>query len=194
MKRSKAFSLGSSPCLGKIYVNHNAPLIKKGNVSFEVVRSDIVKKLQETCKDLRIQLKIYLPREIYRGDFVSFAPDILFVLNDFECTCHDRFRDGSYYQTFDHSRGEHRIDGVFIAWGSDIKSDKKMENAKIYDVAPTILHMFGAPVPDDMDGRVLTGIFRKKIKSRLRACEVQKQRRKIKNQEKIFQLKKARKI
>jgi arylsulfatase A-like enzyme len=31
-----------------------------------------------------------------------------------------------------------------------------IEGARILDLAPTILHMMGLPVPDDMDGRVLT--------------------------------------
>ena len=29
-------------------------------------------------------------------------------------------------------------------------------NARILDLTPTILHLMGLPVPDDMDGRVLT--------------------------------------
>jgi arylsulfatase A-like enzyme len=31
-----------------------------------------------------------------------------------------------------------------------------VEGARILDLAPTILHLMGLPVPDDMDGRVLT--------------------------------------
>ena len=33
--------------------------------------------------------------------------------------------------------------------------------AHVMDIAPTVLHMFGLPVPKDMDGRVLTEIFKK---------------------------------
>jgi arylsulfatase A-like enzyme len=29
------------------------------------------------------------------------------------------------------------------------------EGARIIDVAPTVLYLMGAPIPDDMDGRVL---------------------------------------
>ncbi|MBS7270442.1 MAG: hypothetical protein KIH10_16595, partial [Candidatus Freyarchaeota archaeon] len=36
----------------------------------------------------------------------------------------------------------------------------RIGDVKIYDLAPTILHMFNVPVPRDMDGRVLTEIFR----------------------------------
>jgi arylsulfatase A-like enzyme len=54
----------------------------------------------------------------------------------------------------------HALQGVFMAYGPDIKkSGEKLPNLKIYDVTPTVLHMFGLPVVKDMDGRVLTEIF-----------------------------------
>ncbi len=34
-----------------------------------------------------------------------------------------------------------------------------MEGIRILDLAPTILHLMGLPVPDDMDGRVLNEIL-----------------------------------
>ena len=55
-----------------------------------------------------------------------------------------------------------RLTTLFFAYGPDIKqSGQKLPDLKIYDIAPTILHMFGLPVPSDMDGRVLTEIFKK---------------------------------
>ena len=39
--------------------------------------------------------------------------------------------------------------------GPEIKSGLKLDNAKIIDVAPTVLHLFGLPVPSYMDGRPL---------------------------------------
>jgi arylsulfatase A-like enzyme len=35
----------------------------------------------------------------------------------------------------------------------------EIEGANIVDLAPTALHAMGLPVPDDMDGRVLTELF-----------------------------------
>ena len=53
----------------------------------------------------------------------------------------------------------HKLHGIFLAHGPGIKKNQKIENAKIYDLAPTILHLFGLPIPNDMDGRVLTELF-----------------------------------
>lgn len=55
---------------------------------------------------------------------------------------------------------EHRKYGVFIAAGPDFKKDQ-VYGASLLDVAPTILHHFGLPVAEDMEGRVLKDIFRK---------------------------------
>ena len=53
---------------------------------------------------------------------------------------------------------EHRKYGVFVAAGPDIKSDKVF-GASLLDVAPTILHHFGLPIGEDMEGQVLKNIF-----------------------------------
>jgi arylsulfatase A-like enzyme len=43
-------------------------------------------------------------------------------------------------------------------------------NACIYDIAPTILYLQGHPIPEDMDGKVLTDIF---VEKQLRRHPVQ---------------------
>lgn len=49
--------------------------------------------------------------------------------------------------------------GVFMIQGSRIKKGKKIGDITPYDIAPTILSLFGEPIPSEMDGRVLTEIF-----------------------------------
>ncbi len=52
--------------------------------------------------------------------------------------------------------GSHRLDGVFMIAGGPAKQGFGFSGASIVDVAPTILYLMGLPVPEDMDGRVLT--------------------------------------
>ncbi len=53
----------------------------------------------------------------------------------------------------------HRRQGIFVAAGKPIKRDELVHGAGLLDVAPTVLTLLGLPVPNDMDGRVLTKIF-----------------------------------
>jgi len=53
----------------------------------------------------------------------------------------------------------HRLQGVFAATGPGIKRDELIYGTSLLDIAPTILALLGLPIPDDMDGRVLTRIF-----------------------------------
>jgi len=50
--------------------------------------------------------------------------------------------------------GCHRMNGVMIARGEAIKPASRLEGARIYDMAPTLLYLMNQDVPDDMDGRV----------------------------------------
>ena len=51
--------------------------------------------------------------------------------------------------------GIHKIDGIMIASGKDIKKGHRIEAASILDVTPTILTLAGLHVPEDMDGSVI---------------------------------------
>ena len=54
---------------------------------------------------------------------------------------------------------QHRQFGMLCMKGPGIKRDERIYGATLLDVAPTILTMFGQPVGEDMDGRVLVQSF-----------------------------------
>ena len=54
---------------------------------------------------------------------------------------------------------EHRQFGIIAAKGPDIQSDHRIYGASVIDIAPTVLHHFGLPVGDDMDGKVLLDLY-----------------------------------
>ncbi|MFC7080014.1 alkaline phosphatase family protein [Halorussus caseinilyticus] len=53
----------------------------------------------------------------------------------------------------------HRPEGVFLAWGPSVEPGSEPDEATVADVAPTLLHSVGEPVPADADGRVLSEVF-----------------------------------
>jgi predicted AlkP superfamily phosphohydrolase/phosphomutase/tetratricopeptide (TPR) repeat protein len=54
---------------------------------------------------------------------------------------------------------QHRQFGVVCMKGEHIKQDERIYGATLLDITPTILTLFGLPVGEDMDGRVLVQAF-----------------------------------
>jgi Flp pilus assembly protein TadD/arylsulfatase A-like enzyme len=53
----------------------------------------------------------------------------------------------------------HRRFGLFVISGPGVKRGGRMDQASIYDIAPTILALFHQPVPRSWPGRVLGAVF-----------------------------------
>jgi len=56
---------------------------------------------------------------------------------------------------------QHRPFGIVAMKGEHIQQDERIYGATLLDVTPTILTLFGLPIGDDMDGRVLVQAFDK---------------------------------
>ncbi len=92
-------------------------------------------------------------------DEINLATTAVFVLSD------HGFKSGARRirseQVVDVRRAhlEHEPDGIFVAAGPHIEKGGRIAGASVLDLAPTVLHYLGFPVAEDMDGKVLTGIF-----------------------------------
>ncbi|MEA3401993.1 MAG: alkaline phosphatase family protein [Armatimonadota bacterium] len=113
-------------------------------------------------------------RELYRGDRTQRAPDLLAVprgyrweiLTDFTLSgpLPEELRGAVIGPS--RRQGTHRLHGIFCATGPGIREGGRLSGARIEDVAPTILHLLGQPIPEAMDGRVLSEILRRKDRRR----------------------------
>jgi tetratricopeptide (TPR) repeat protein len=54
---------------------------------------------------------------------------------------------------------EHSRYGIFVMAGPGIKKDDSLFGVSVLDLAPTLLTLYGLPVGDDMDGRVISDAF-----------------------------------
>ncbi|MBI4852985.1 MAG: alkaline phosphatase family protein [Acidobacteria bacterium] len=102
--------------------------------------------------------QIWRREEIYTGPHVESAPDISFLPQDMRYKpmgtldlTSNRFITDVYGNS-----GDHRMNGLYIAKGPNIKSGIRLSKAQIIDVAPTMLYLMGYSIPEDMDGEVLT--------------------------------------
>ena len=56
---------------------------------------------------------------------------------------------------------EHRQFGTLAVRGPGIRRDARIYGANLLDVCPTLLHLFGLPMGEDMDGKVLVDLYEK---------------------------------
>ena len=160
--KTKAFALGTG---GHIYINVKGRepkgIVKPGK-EYREVRDFIIKRLESLTDPEtgdKVIEKVFTKEEIYQGKFFYEAPDISFLPSKGYATLHrEQFVSPSIFIDSP-SCGTHRMDGIVIFYGPDIRRGGRIKDAKIYDLAPTILHIFGLPIPEDMDGRVLKEIF-----------------------------------
>jgi predicted AlkP superfamily phosphohydrolase/phosphomutase len=100
--------------------------------------------------------------ECYWGPYADTMPDIILVMHHAYGSS-DRMSNYSAIVTDRPTIGDpggHHIEGIFIANGPEIAARAEpLANLRIEDVAPTVLHLMGLPVPTDTDGRTLTEIL-----------------------------------
>jgi len=143
--------------------------IRKENLDrdYEELREEIIRKLKQLRgpNGNRVIKDAWRGEEIYWGKFKDQIPDIILLKEDSfkvrpslvgKIFTKIRKKEESYVGDHESAR-----DGIFIAYGPNIKDGGEyIGEIQLYDIAPTILHMYGIPIPEDMDGRVLKEIFR----------------------------------
>jgi predicted AlkP superfamily phosphohydrolase/phosphomutase len=159
--RTQAYSLGN---VGQIRLNVRGRepqgIIEPGE-QYESVRNKIIARLWELGDPEtgeKVVQEVYRQEEVYQGENIAQAADIVFTPTRMEYFGFGEYEFGSNHIIERMKRGisgTHRPNGIFLMWGRPVKANTWLEGARIYDLAPTILHLMGNPVLPDMDGRVL---------------------------------------
>ena len=164
----------------------------KGREEYEEIREKIIeglKRIKDPKTGEKIIREAYKKEDIYSGPFLEKISDIVILQNP-DYRIHHFFYDTIVKSYKPVIAGNHlaHLEGIFIAYGSDIKKGIKIQNAKIYDIAPTILHIFGVPIPRDMDGLVLKEIFEESSELAKRPIRYEEEGEKEKIREKVKML------
>jgi predicted AlkP superfamily phosphohydrolase/phosphomutase len=160
--RTVAYSMGH---VGQIYLN------VAGREPQGIVTTDTYEEQRQRVIDALHTLRgrddhplvtdIIVREETYHGPYADKGPDIHVVLDDYNMIAFPMFATKNRVIT-NQIRGDsgcHRREGIFIAHGNPFKRGVSLPEASILDLAPTIMTLFGLPVPRVMDGRVLEEIF-----------------------------------
>ncbi len=164
--KSYFFSLSGQAIRLNVKAREPGGMIAAGE-EYENVRDLLVQELQE-LKDPEtgeaLVEKVFKREEIYSGDFVENAPDLLLSMKE-GYTLQEGFgKDLIMPATQRHAirSGTHRANGILFMKGKGIRKGVFIESAEVVDIAPTLLYMMGLPVPHDMDGKVLKETFETK--------------------------------
>ncbi len=163
--QTTAYSLGN---VGQIYINL-AGREPKGSIQAGVdyirLRNEIMERLAQLRDPVTGELvveTIYRREDIYSGEQLEHAPDIVFMPRRLEYFGFGEYEFGSNQIIEPMKRGisgTHRMNGIFIAYGDNIRPGTILEKAHLTDLTPTILYMMGLQAPEYMDGRVLHEMF-----------------------------------
>jgi len=113
--------------------------------------------------------------EVYAGPFVDEAHDVMLAADTHPTEVHvDPLRPAALraVTTDDLGNGYHRREGMLIMRGPQVLENEIVTGARIEDLAPTVLHLLGLPVPEYMDGRVLTSALRPEARARAAVARV----------------------
>ncbi len=159
--RTRAYALG----LSGIFINQQGRErhgIVEAGMETEKVKSEIIEKLKPLMDEEKGQKAIadVMKREaIYSGPSTENAPDLIIGYSEGYRASWDSVMGGVPSEVIednlkawsgDHSQHPDQIPGVFLC-------NRKINThqIRIMDLAPTLLHEFGVPIPIEMDGRAI---------------------------------------
>lgn len=168
--RTRAFS---EEVRGNLWINLKgrdpAGIVEPG-AEYEALRDELIAGLSSLRNPLTggpLVRRVWRREELYTGPYVERFPDLVV-----EADVPDVFRPRGDYRGSDAVRilsreelaalktsGTHRMEGILVACGPGVRAGVHVQGASLQDLAPTILHLLGEPVPAHLDGRVLTELL-----------------------------------
>lgn len=166
-KQTKAYRFPMYPPVEGIMINvagRQAEGCVQPGEEYENLRTRILQEIRDVKDPVTGQpvvLEAYRREELYSGERLETAPDLILVTQDwFKCgTSIEALTSEVPLDVISKLSGVHRMDGIILVQGPHIRHDTRIEGAGIIDVAPTVLYALNMPIPSDMDGKPLMGLF-----------------------------------
>lgn len=166
--RTRAFATGTC---GNVWINLRgrdpAGCVEPGE-EYERLRDELIEgiaSIRDPHSDEPLIEKVYRREELYHGSFLDYAPDLIVVPRDYSIEVSPTYTAERLIEPRVPDKrgrvrsGDHRLNGIFAAAGPHIQNLGRVEAFSILDVAPTLLALLGVPIPDDIDGHVVTEIL-----------------------------------
>ncbi len=169
-QNTKAYAMGAG---GNIFINlcgrEPSGIIEPGD-EYEAICKQItlaLMDLRDPENGKKIVKQVYRREDIYHGPFLEKAPDLLVEWADY--TFWGRGRYDSRAPIFENHKsidltdipltGTHQPEGILIAHGSGIRVGAQIGEARLLDMAPTIMSLLSIAPSLEMDGNVLQNLL-----------------------------------
>jgi predicted AlkP superfamily phosphohydrolase/phosphomutase len=158
--RTVAYSMGH---VGQVYLNRRGREphgIVEDGADYEATRDrvvEVLRKLTHPETGAALLDEVICGPGVAHGPFADQAPDLHLIFDGYRCIAFPLFATNFEVITrqIRGDSGCHRSDGIFIGHGPAFRQGTAVDGSQIIDLAPTILHLMGLPVPESMDGRAL---------------------------------------
>ncbi len=160
--QTRAFALGLTGIFLNIKGKFDQGIVEPGEQA-DQLREEIAQKLRtlvDPANGMKAIKRVYQAPKAYRGPYKDHAPDLLVGYErgyrvSWEAaigkTTTAIFHDNTKAWSGDHCVDPSVVPGVLFC-----NFQIETENCRLLDIGPTILDLFGVPVPEHMDGKPLT--------------------------------------
>ena len=162
--RTVAYPLGGA---GQIFVNlqgREPEGIVESGVAYTAVCDEVERALlalRDPDTGKPVVARVWRKAEAYGTHALPDLPDLYieWVNDQYTDMGGIGYGRGIFSEPIRGRSGGHTMRGIFLAHGPGIKQGYHVSDASLIDLAPTIMHLLGAPVPAQMDGKVLLDIL-----------------------------------
>ena len=166
--RTRAFLMPSDHFQALLSVNLEGRepkgIVKAGSEAealMERLREDLL-ELRNIHTRKRAVAGIVRTADVYQGPNLPDLPDLIVQwVKDASIIGLEHPRFGTILaEGYPVRKSQHTRDGFLIAGGPWIAEGTRLEGARTIDFAPTVLHLLGQRVPEELDGRILDEMLR----------------------------------
>lgn len=172
--KTKAFSRENAPVI-TINLKGRDPAGIVYPRDYEQVREEIINHLQSLrCPYTGepIVEEVHRKENIYSGAYSDLTPDLLIEWKNYKYIQRPSFlakgegfievlegKELELAERMSRPSGIHRPEGVVLCAGKGVKKGKRIQDAKLMDLHPTIMYAMGLPISEEVEGKVIEELF-----------------------------------
>jgi predicted AlkP superfamily phosphohydrolase/phosphomutase len=170
----------------KVFSRESAPVISinlKGRDPEGIVDPQDYKQVQDEIIERLLSLRcpysgepivseVYRKEDIYSGPYIDLTPDLLIEWKDYKYIQRPSFlskargfievlegKELELAERMSRPSGIHRPEGIVLCVGKGIRKGKRIQDAKLMDLHPTILYAMRLPISEEVEGKVIEELF-----------------------------------